>query len=165
MKMLEELEPGVVKLVKDSEGVLRSRKSGENWVREATGVLVGMSRVKKMLEVARKEAVGPLKEEIKGIEGPIKGVLEKIGEFDSRVRGRVMDEHQGTGKVVVEGAGELTFTQPWTYEVECVEAMPSEYLTVDSGAIRTEIRNGVREIPGIKIYQSRVLNVKPEKSS
>ena len=92
MKMLEELEPGVVKLVKDSEGVLRSRKSGENWVREATEVLVGMSRVKKMLEVARKEAVGPLKEEIKGIEGPIKGVLEKIGEFDSRVRGRVMEE-------------------------------------------------------------------------
>ena len=46
----------------------------------------------------------------------------------------------------------------WTFEIEDAEQVPSEFKVIDEKAIRQAIKDGAREIKGIKIYQ-KVTNV------
>jgi hypothetical protein len=44
----------------------------------------------------------------------------------------------------------------WTYEIIEEGMIPREYLSVNSAAITRAVRAGVRDIPGVKIYQKEV---------
>lgn len=44
----------------------------------------------------------------------------------------------------------------WTYDVVEPGAIPREYLEVNSAAITKAVRAGVRDIPGVKIYQKEI---------
>lgn len=48
----------------------------------------------------------------------------------------------------------------WDFELVDISAVPAEYLSVNAPAIRAAIRNGAREIPGVKIYQKPVVAIK-----
>lgn len=48
----------------------------------------------------------------------------------------------------------------WTFEVIDPHAVPREHLTVDEKSIREAVRAGVREIPGVRIYQDAGLAVR-----
>lgn len=41
----------------------------------------------------------------------------------------------------------------WTYEIEDSSVIPRQYMVVDGPAITAAVRAGVRDIPGVKIYQ------------
>lgn len=41
----------------------------------------------------------------------------------------------------------------WSYEVEDEKKVPREYLQINPSAISTAVRNGVREIAGVKIFE------------
>lgn len=41
----------------------------------------------------------------------------------------------------------------WTYKIVAHEIVPMDYLCIDEKAVKEAIRQGVREIPGIEIYQ------------
>lgn len=41
----------------------------------------------------------------------------------------------------------------WTFEIEDEAQVPREYLMVNEKAIREAVKAGVREIPGVKVYQ------------
>lgn len=41
----------------------------------------------------------------------------------------------------------------WTYDVTEIDKIPRHFLRLDEGAVTRAIRAGVREIPGLKIYQ------------
>lgn len=47
----------------------------------------------------------------------------------------------------------------WTYEVVDITNVPLRYLALDSGMVMTAIRQGVREIPGLRIYQKETIKV------
>ena len=49
--------------------------------------------------------------------------------------------------------GTSYITKWWTYEVEDPAAVPREYLAVNEKAIGSAVKNGVRSIPGVKIYE------------
>ncbi|MBW1713853.1 MAG: hypothetical protein JRJ59_11965 [Deltaproteobacteria bacterium] len=50
-------------------------------------------------------------------------------------------------------AGSAHQQKVWTFEVEDPAQVPREYLAVDEKKIREAVANGIREIPGVKIYQ------------
>lgn len=47
----------------------------------------------------------------------------------------------------------------WTFEVQDLGKVPDEYKELNSVAVRSAISNGVREIPGIKIFQEERLSI------
>jgi|GEM_PF-794831 len=47
----------------------------------------------------------------------------------------------------------------WTHEITNEELVPRKYLKVDPDAIKLAIKNQVRDIPGIRIYQKSILSV------
>lgn len=55
--------------------------------------------------------------------------------------------------------GGVTTVKNWTYDVEDIDKVPREYLILDSGAVMRAVREGVREIPGIRIYQKETVKV------
>lgn len=48
----------------------------------------------------------------------------------------------------------------WTYEVTDIKALPAEMLEVNKGAIQSAIREGKREIPGLRIFQEESLAIR-----
>ncbi len=44
----------------------------------------------------------------------------------------------------------------WTFEITDRNQVPNGYWIIDEAAIRAEITNGVREIPGVRIYEEAV---------
>ncbi len=52
-------------------------------------------------------------------------------------------------------------TRSWTFEVVDLDQVPRLYLSLDTEAVRTAItKKGVRDIPGLKIFQSESLRVR-----
>lgn len=51
-------------------------------------------------------------------------------------------------------------TKTWTYEILNEQVIPREYLVVDTAAITAAIRQGIREIPGVKIFQKEGLTIR-----
>jgi len=62
-------------------------------------------------------------------------------------------------ELVQSKVGVASMAKRWTFEVEDSATVPRRYLIVDTIAIRMAIREGVREIPGVRIYQSESVRV------
>jgi len=50
--------------------------------------------------------------------------------------------------------------KPWKHEIVDVKLVPREYCVVSDSRIRDAIKQGVREIPGVRIYQETKMNYK-----
>lgn len=50
--------------------------------------------------------------------------------------------------------GKVTYRQVWEFEVVDPQAIPREYLIVNEAAIKHALAAGVREIPGVNIFQT-----------
>lgn len=58
------------------------------------------------------------------------------------------------------GLGTSTVKKVWTFAIEDETKIPREYLMVNEKKIREAIRKGIREIPGVRIYQEEELAVR-----
>lgn len=63
-------------------------------------------------------------------------------------------------KTVRTSSGTVASRMVWDFEVEDEALVPREYLAVDTAKIRAAVRAGVREIPGVKIFQREELMVR-----
>lgn len=52
-----------------------------------------------------------------------------------------------------ETGATTTVKKVWTYQLRDLSKVPTSYLVLDSAKVRAAIRDGVRDIPGIEIYQ------------
>jgi hypothetical protein len=140
--------------------VLGSKVKGEKWVEMAVEPLVEVNREIKELEAKRDQECEEPKLQIKTIKEKYRGSVGVLSEIDTRLRERVMKEHEGSEGMVGE-TGSLVFAESWGYEVEDIAKVPKEYkvLTVDVKLVKEKIKNGVRKIPGLKIEPQRSLRV------
>ena len=89
---------------------------------------------------------------------------EKAVKEEERRR-KIQEAHAAKGHVVKEDITPVVKPVPfsvndttkvqkrWTYEIEDSSVIPRQYMVVDGPAITRAIRDGVRDIPGVKIYQ------------
>ncbi|MDD5304787.1 MAG: hypothetical protein PHS14_16955 [Elusimicrobia bacterium] len=56
--------------------------------------------------------------------------------------------------------GSTTVKKVWTFKVLDLDAVPRAYLVLDESRVREAIRQGVREIAGLEIYQDESLSVR-----
>lgn len=55
--------------------------------------------------------------------------------------------------------GSVQTRKVWTFEVEDLGKVPMEYLSLDESKVRAAIRAGIREVPGLRIFQKEQLAV------
>jgi hypothetical protein len=53
--------------------------------------------------------------------------------------------------------GTASLRKRWVFDVAELDVVPREFLMVDGDKVRDAIKNGVRDIPGIKIYQEETV--------
>jgi hypothetical protein len=56
--------------------------------------------------------------------------------------------------------GTASIAMKWTFEVTDVSRVPTQYLAVNGTAVREAIRNGARNIPGLRIYEEPNVRVR-----
>ena len=61
---------------------------------------------------------------------------------------------------IVMAPAETSLRKVWAYEITHPNKIPREYMTIDEKAIGAAVRSGVREIPGVKIFQKNQLNLR-----
>lgn len=141
----------------------------------------------KTIEDKRKEITKPLNASLKAANAMFKTLSKPFIEADRIVRDKVMDfrqlqeekaqkelerrekiqkahEDKGhqTHEIIApkaEVSKVTTVTKRWTFEVVNVDKVPREYLVLDSVSVNKAIRNGVREIDGLDIFQVEGLRV------
>jgi hypothetical protein len=95
---------------------------------------------------------------------------ERIAKEEERRR-KIQEAHKKKGHevsepIVMAKPQELKETDStnirkvWKFEIIDAIKIPRRYLIVDESFIRAEIRNGVREIPGVRIYQEEIMVIK-----
>lgn len=61
---------------------------------------------------------------------------------------------------IKQSAPGATVRMIWDFEIENIEKVPTEFLTINSAAVREAIKAGRREIPGLKIFQKTSIAIK-----
>lgn len=61
---------------------------------------------------------------------------------------------------VPKTVGTLTVTKRWTHEILDPLVVPREYLMVDEVKIGRAVRDGVRAIPGVRIYEKEITSTR-----
>jgi hypothetical protein len=59
-------------------------------------------------------------------------------------------------KVTRTAEGSSSQRKDWTFEITDPEKVPNEYRVIDEKMIRKAVKAGIREIPGVRIYQDYV---------
>lgn len=71
-----------------------------------------------------------------------------------------LEEAPEVQKTVRSDTGSATGKKVWDHEVVNLAQVPVEYLQLDTVAVRKAINAGVREIPGVRIFQKSQLSVR-----
>ena len=141
------------------------------------------------IEAKRLEFTKPLNQSLKAINATFKQLKEPLVQARMLLTGKIMDwksaemarlekeearrrkiqeAHVKRGHIVEapvvldrpqKTIGNTRTTKFWTFEVQDLGKVPRDYLDIDTSTVRQAIRNGVRKIPGIKIYQDERLSI------
>lgn len=154
---------------------------------QAYTALTQIKQVIKMIEDKRKEITGPLNDSLKAANTMFKKLNEPFMAADRIIRDKVWDFRQlqkeraqkelerrqkiqeahvakghETHEIVapeIKVSQQTITTKRWIFEVVDVNKVPREYLVLDSVTVNKAIRNGVREINGLSIFQTESLRV------
>lgn len=154
---------------------------------DAYAALTQIKKAIKTIEDKRKEITQPLNASLKATNAMFKQLSQPFFEADRIIRDKVMDFRQAQEEKAqkekerrqkiqaahaAKGHETHEITQPkvevakttvtakrWTFEIVDLSKVPRKYLIVDCSAVREDIRNGVRQIDGIDIFQVEGLRV------
>lgn len=150
---------------------------------EANNLLTIAVKAEKEIEKRRKSIVDPINKQLKEINGFFKKYSEPLKSLIGYLKSEVLRYQQAKRleeskearefadalgveveetreSIKLEGAaGTVQSRLVWTFKIADKLKVPSEYLIVDEKKVREAIRNGIREIEGIEIYQEEKLAV------
>ncbi len=177
-------ESKIVALIVNKAEKLTLIKTDED-VTKATEVLVKIKDQIKAYEDERQEYTKPINETLRKLNARFKELTEPLrnGERilkDAIVEYRAIKEEKraeqeaklqkknGNTDIVVESSlpdivesksGETRITRRWVFEVIDENKIPRGWLTIDERKINDAIKEGVRDIPGLKIFQKEDISV------
>ena len=70
-------------------------------------------------------------------------------------------QSDATVKTMVSDTAMVGVRTSWDFEVEDMGKVPAEYLTIDLKAVAAAVKSGVRDIPGIRVFEKTSLAVTP----
>jgi len=114
-------------------------------------------------EAARLESEARLREaerlEAAGKPVVAEQMLEKAVESEAVAKAAQVEAVRPPTTVRTE-AGTSSVKRVWTFRLVNLDMVPTEYVTLDEGRVREALRQGVREIPGLEIFQDEQLAVR-----
>jgi len=131
----------------------------EDTARQALSYSLQARKLHNQIEASRKEIVRPHLDFQKAVKKFADDLIVKLDTIETRLQGKISDWMQTTkdnpfsrvDEIEVED-GKITTKTVWEFEVLDEREIPREYMTVDVAAVEKAIKNGVREVPGVRVY-------------
>lgn len=140
----------------------------EQTAKQALSMSLQARKLKKALEEKRSEIVRPHLDFQRAVNAFAKEYTATLEKIEERLKGKieVWLEAQKAFQpnfcdlmIEVED-GKLTQKEELDFFVEEFDKIPSNYLKVDEKKIKEAIKMGMRNIPGIKIFQKKTLSMR-----
>lgn len=103
------------------------------------------------LEQERREKERKAREEAERVQAELNKKAEESGTDPVEVAPPVVEQPKVTR---AETGAAVHMRKEWTWELEDIKQVPAEYLEVKKTAVNQAVKAGIREIPGIKIYET-----------
>jgi len=141
------------------------------------GMLVEIARVLKDIETDRKKTIEKPDKYVRWVNAEARHISDRFKSAKAILNEKVLAYHQEKAREVkaeaevaeslgVEGypmevktpvvhvdGGKISTQKHWTFELNNLCDVPITYHTLDTASVRVAIREGVRKIPGIHIFQ------------
>lgn len=135
----------------------------------------------KSIETLRKEFTSDLNSQLKKINNAFKNNSEPLADIERQLKIKIQRYYEEKEKesiaklqenkneqAVIESPktnmrtelGSANIKKVWTFDIINPLEVPFDYLTIDSVKINQAIRNGKREISGLKIYQKNQVSIR-----
>ena len=142
----------------------------EKSAQQALSMALQSRKLKNQLEDSREEILRPILDYQKDINKIVKDLKSKLEAIEQRLHHKVSDwmkkENQENifykrEDLEVED-GKIYSKKSWSFEITDENKIPREYLEVDEVAIKDDIKNGMRTIPGVRVFETEefVIRVK-----
>lgn len=158
-------------------------------VDSASIILKKLRDTERMIDTKRKEFTQPLNKSLKAINATFKEIIKPLAtargiltkkvidwknfemerlEKEEARRRRIQESHRKVGHevkapVVMERLdttiGNTRTRKVWTFEIVDFKKVPDTYKMINNSMVRADIRNGTREVSGLKIYQKEQLSI------
>jgi len=145
--------------------------------------------VENRIEAKRLEFTKPLNQSLDAINGTFKKLSKPLKEARQSLSGRILDwrrtenerlakeeerrrkiqeaheraGHEVSAPIILERPekriGDTQVRKDWTFEVIDFSKVEDKYKELNSVAVNQDIRNGVRDIKGLRIYQKETLSI------
>ena len=150
----------ILQKIKDRRKIIETERKKMKEPITAAGKAV--DKFCKEADAPYKEADGILRDKILTFREEQEELAEKKREKQEKIQA----SHEARGhqthdlvEVVPEVAAETVTVKRWVFDVVSESKVPRDYLMVDTQKIRQAVRDGIREIPGVEIYQEESLRV------
>lgn len=120
---------------------------------EQAAALVGQKEMAflNLLEMKRREVERLAQEAVARLQKQVDREAKKKGIEPIKIEAPVVPEVQTTARTE-SGISSYTVTT-WDFEIQAEAEVPRDYCSSDSRKIRDGIKNGVRQIPGVRIFE------------
>lgn len=145
-------------------------------LRVAESLLKNCQTFESETESMRKDIVKPFNDFVKQVNGKAKTMVTPVADAKKSLKTKILEfsriqeekakEHQAQQEQVQEEETESEapaevyippkvkgITKRWTYEILDESQIPREFCSPDSKKINEAIKGGVREVPGLKIFE------------
>lgn len=138
---------------------------------QALSMSLQARKIRKQLDETRLEIVRPHVDFQKSINKIVKEYETKLEEIEENLKSKLdayLKESTSTNnasfmvlaKEMTVEDGKLKKVKKWTWELENENFVPREYLCIDEKKIAEAVKHGVRNIPGIKIFEKEEITMR-----
>lgn len=138
---------------------------------QALSMSLQARKIRKQLDETRLEIVRPHVDFQKSINKIVKEYEAKLEEIEENLKSKLdayLKESTSTNnasfmvlaKEMTVEDGKLKKVKKWTWELENENFVPREYLCIDEKKIAEAVKQGVRNIPGIKIFEKEEITMR-----
>ena len=154
-------------VVKATEFLVNVKNKLDSLEEERKGYTQPINESLKKINARFKELTEPLKEAERTVKDAILSYREKKEEERLKVQEKMQKQTKDPNleimpslpDIVESKSGESRTSKKWVFEVEDEKKVPREYLVVDAVKVNEAIKNGERNIAGLKIFQKETLSI------
>lgn len=138
---------------------------------QALSMSLQARKIRKQLDETRLSIVRPHLDFQKAINKIVKEYEAKLEEIENNLKSKLDEYLQKSAstnnasfitksqEMLVED-GKLTKVKKWVWELENEALIPREYLSLDSKKVDEAVKQGVRNIPGIKVFEKEEISMR-----
>jgi predicted phage tail protein len=138
---------------------------------QALSMSLQARKIRKQLDETRLSIVRPHLDFQRAVNKIVKEYESKLEQIENNLKNK-LDEYlkqasstnnssfiSGSKEMLVED-GKLTRVKKWAWELEDEHSIPREYLILDEKKVDEAVKQGVRNIPGIKVFEKEEITMR-----